>query len=191
MDVDRLRVAEELPAALGSVRRALRRSLEGGPLFGPLTGAQAELLRLVRRQSGVSVAKAAAELRLAANTVSTLVGQLSRAGLLVRAPDPGDRRIVRLRLTELAQRQVQRRQADQQRILAEALAHLSPAQVTALAAAVPALSALVEALAAQSTPVGGGTAAGETLAASGAATAPGAARGTRAARRDGPPIDPP
>lgn len=142
-------LAEELPAALGSFRRAIRRALGAASLFGPLTGAQAELMQLVRRQPGVSVAAAAGELQLAANTVSTLVGQLGRAGLLVREPDPADRRVARLRLTERAHAEIRRWQAQQGRAVAAALRRLPPAQVRALTEAVPALGALVEELAGQ------------------------------------------
>ena len=77
---------------------AIRRSgrLVGRPPeLSELTGAQLDLVRLVGRRPAVSVAQAAAELRLAANTVSTLVRQLTDAGLLLRRVDPVDRRIAR------------------------------------------------------------------------------------------------
>jgi DNA-binding MarR family transcriptional regulator len=80
------------------VRRALRR-LEGRPdELARLSNAQVELVRLLRRRPGLSVTDAAEELRLAPNTVSTLVGQLSAAGVVVRSADPTDRRIGRLDL---------------------------------------------------------------------------------------------
>ena len=47
-----------------------------------LTGAQMEVLLLVRREPDLPVAEVAARLRLARNTVSTLVGQLVAAGLV-------------------------------------------------------------------------------------------------------------
>ena len=50
----------------------------------PLPTAQSELLRLVAARPGISVAEAARELRLAPNTVSTLVGRLADQGLLSR-----------------------------------------------------------------------------------------------------------
>jgi DNA-binding MarR family transcriptional regulator len=137
-------LAADLPPALGAFRRAMRRALGGGSLFGPLTGAQAELLRLVRHQPGVSVTAAAAELRLAANTVSTLVRQLSEAGLLLREPDPADRRVARLRLTDHARAEVRRWQDRQAERVAAGLARLPDDQVKALAAALPALAALTK-----------------------------------------------
>jgi DNA-binding MarR family transcriptional regulator len=140
-------LAADLPAALGAFRRAMRRVLGTGSLFGPLTGAQAELVRLVRHQPGVSVTAAATELRLAANTVSTLVRQLSEAGLLVREPDPADRRVARLRLTGRTRAEVRRWQDRQAQVVAEALEWLPERHVRALSEALPALAALTEQLA--------------------------------------------
>jgi len=86
---------------VGRFRRQLRRTAGGS--FAGVTQSQAELLRLVGRQPGISVREAAAELGLAANTASTLVSKLAAYSLLVRSVDPDDRRIGRLRLTEPAQ----------------------------------------------------------------------------------------
>jgi DNA-binding MarR family transcriptional regulator len=90
-----------------------------------VSGAQIELIRLLRRRPETSVAEAAAELGLAANTVSTLVGQLVTAGVLQRTPDPDDRRVARLALTAAAQRRVERWRDQRAALLAEALAGLS------------------------------------------------------------------
>jgi DNA-binding MarR family transcriptional regulator len=100
----------------------------------------------VRHQPGVSVTAAAAELRLAANTVSTLVGQLSEAGLLLREPDPADRRVARLRLTDHARAEVRRWRDRQAQLVGTALARLPDGHLQALAAALPALAALTEQL---------------------------------------------
>ncbi len=96
--LDRLAVADQLISTIARIRRAGRR--QGRPVeLRELTGAQLELLRLVGRQPGVSVAVAARELRLAANTVSTLVGRLTEAGLMVRQVNESDRRIAMLDLS--------------------------------------------------------------------------------------------
>ena len=94
----------------------------------------AELLRLVGRQPGISVSAAAAELGLAANTASTLVSKLSTEGLLVRSPDPGDRRVGRLELTAPAQRIADESRAARRAALAEALDELDDDDTEALAA---------------------------------------------------------
>jgi DNA-binding MarR family transcriptional regulator len=93
-------MADQLLATMASIRRAGRRH-SGRPVeLAQLTGAQLELVLLVRRRSSLSVADAAQELRLAANTVSTLVGQLTEAGLLLRNVDDSDRRVARLELSK-------------------------------------------------------------------------------------------
>jgi DNA-binding MarR family transcriptional regulator len=140
-------LAADLPPALGAFRRGMRRALGGGSPFGPLSGAQAELVRLVRHQPGVSVTAAAAELRLAANTVSTLVGQLAAAGLLIREPDPADRRVARLRLTDRAAAEARRWRDRQSLAMVAALGRLPASQLQALTEALPALAALTEQLA--------------------------------------------
>jgi DNA-binding MarR family transcriptional regulator len=91
-------LAAGILGSIGSLRRSIRRA-EGRPAeLESLTDAQRELARLIVRVPGLSVAEAARELRLAPNTVSTLVRQLTAAGLLVRSADADDRRIARLAL---------------------------------------------------------------------------------------------
>ena len=94
----------DLFSTVGRFRRTLRRSGPRGFDLSGVTESQAELLRLVGRQPGISVSAAAAELGLAPNSASTLVSKLSADGLLVRTPDPEDRRVGRLALTAPAQR---------------------------------------------------------------------------------------
>ena len=95
-------LADELYDAIGLLRRRSRR-LVGAPLPElALSGAQHELLRVVRRNPGITVTESAHVLGLAANTVSTLVGQLLPLGVLVRERDATDRRVARLDLTPSA-----------------------------------------------------------------------------------------
>ncbi|TKK76039.1 MarR family transcriptional regulator [Kribbella jiaozuonensis] len=139
-------LAEDLLAAIGLVRRRLRRSA-GRPLaLSTLTGSQAELIRLVRRNPGISVAEAAAELGLVPNTVSTLVGQLTERGMLLRTSDESDRRIARLTLTEPAREQVEAWRDRRAALVNEALDGLGPADRDALRAALPILGVLAERL---------------------------------------------
>jgi DNA-binding MarR family transcriptional regulator len=135
-----LALAESLLAGIGAFRRRLRRT-QADP-FGSLTEAQMELLRVVHRRPDMSVTSAAAELRLAANTVSTLVRQLSAANLLVRRPDPDDRRVARLRLTDEARERLARWRYARARVLAEALRALPEHERAALTGAVSALATL-------------------------------------------------
>jgi DNA-binding MarR family transcriptional regulator len=139
-------LAEELLASIGLVRRHLRRSV-GRPFpLSALTDSQAELVRLVRRNPGIAVAEAAAELGLVPNTVSTLVGQLTERGLLLRTPDASDRRIARLTLTDPAREQVEAWRDRRTAFVTEALDSLEPRDRDALRAALPALAVLTERL---------------------------------------------
>jgi len=95
-----------LLSTIARIRRAGRRQAGRPAELRSLTGAQQELLRVVSRRPGVSVADAAAELRLAPNTVSTLVGSLSQQGLLVRGVSESDRRVVRLELSGVIREQI-------------------------------------------------------------------------------------
>jgi DNA-binding MarR family transcriptional regulator len=90
--------AEQLVDALAAVRRALRRLVGRPDELARLSNAQLELVRLLRRRPGLSVTDAAEELRLAPNTVSTLVRQLTGARIVVRTVDEADRRVGRLDL---------------------------------------------------------------------------------------------
>jgi DNA-binding MarR family transcriptional regulator len=125
-------LAAEIVATVGRFRRQARRA-GGAPRIGTgLPESQAELLRLVGRQPGISVRRAADELGLAANTASTLVSRLSNDGLLVRSVDPDDRRVGRLRLTESAQRIADESRAARRAALGTALERLDPGQLDRL-----------------------------------------------------------
>ncbi len=90
--------AQRLLDAMSSIRRVLRRNQDRPAALSTLTGAELELIRLVQRRPGLSVAQAADELRVAPNTVSTLVSRLVAAGTLVRGADGTDRRVAQLDL---------------------------------------------------------------------------------------------
>ncbi len=125
VDPDLAAVADELLSTIGAIRRAGR--LVGRPSgFSGLTGAQLDLVRLVARRPGVSVAEAASELRVAANTVSTLVGQLTDAGLLERRVDGVDRRVARLELAPRTRAEAGGFRDRRIALLAQALAELPP-----------------------------------------------------------------
>jgi DNA-binding MarR family transcriptional regulator len=138
--------AEELTDALAVFRRALRRASRRPQELTSLTGAQLELVRLLRRRPETSVAEAARELRVAPNTVSTLVSRLLETGVIVKRPDPGDGRVARLDLSPRARRSVEAWRDRRLELLDDALARLPQADARRLAAARPALERLAELL---------------------------------------------
>jgi DNA-binding MarR family transcriptional regulator len=119
--------------------RAAREALE-------VTYAEGELLRLLDRKPGIRVHHAALELGVASNSVSTLVKQLSRAGLIERTVDPLDGRVAQLRLTPLAEAWVTQVGNAREAALARALETLDEADRAALEAAVPAMKRLSKAI---------------------------------------------
>jgi DNA-binding MarR family transcriptional regulator len=138
--------AEELLGALSAIRRALRR-YSGRPVeLSSLTGAQLELVRLLRRRPGISIADAALELRVAPNTVSTLVGQLAGAGVVARGVDGDDRRVARLTLAPPIARKVDAWRDRRFDALGSALAELTDDEQRRLAEALPALARLASTL---------------------------------------------
>ena len=138
---DPFELADELLDVSGSLLRAARRSAGGG-LRVELSVAQVELLRLVRRHPGLTVADAAAQLLLAHNTISTLVGQLAARGLLDRVPDDNDGRVNRLRLAPQAEQRMAAWRVRRLAAAAATVAELPPAEVAAVTAALPALRRL-------------------------------------------------
>lgn len=143
--VDTQRVADQLLAQTARIRRAGRRLYDRPRELDRLTGAQLELVRLVRRRPGVSVADAAQELGLAANTVSTLVRRLASDGVLMRRPDALDRRVARLEVSGEIDLRVGAWRDRRVVALGRALAGLSDDEQARLEAALPVLARLADA----------------------------------------------
>jgi DNA-binding MarR family transcriptional regulator len=128
----RTNLIAQLFNVVGRFRRQLRRSTGSGFDTTGVTESQAEMLRLVGRQPGISVREAATELALVPNTASTLVSKLAAEGLLIRSVDADDRRVGRLRLTEPAQRIADDSRAARRAALSQVLDELDPEQLDSL-----------------------------------------------------------
>lgn len=139
-------VADRLISTMASIRRSARRLAARPTSLATLTGAQLELVRLVRRRPGISVSEAAVALRLVPNTVSTLVGQLTDAGMLRRDYDRGDRRVVRLQLAPGTRRKVDGWLERRLGVLADAVQQLPGADQRRLRQALPVLERLAATL---------------------------------------------
>ncbi|MEY9874658.1 DNA-binding MarR family transcriptional regulator [Streptacidiphilus sp. MAP12-33] len=136
----------ELAELLPAIQRLVRRRLRSGLALPRLRGAQIELLRLVATRPGLRVSEAAQELFLADNSVSTLVNQLTKAGLLRRESDPKDGRAARLHAEPEAVARLAAWDARRSALFADQLGRLDEADHLALAAALPALRRLAEGL---------------------------------------------
>ena len=136
--------AAELLAAIGAVQRAARRAVRGSAYAEPLPPARSELLRLTARRPGISVAEAAQELRLAPNSVSTMVSKLTADGLLTRDRATADGRSVRLTVTSKGAARIEQWRDIRVELAGRALARLPASDWRAITAAVPALARLAE-----------------------------------------------
>lgn len=140
--------ARALTEVVTRLRRTLRTSIRTDYPWESLPMAQVELLLALHDHQPARVGQLANLLRLAPNTVSGLVQVLVEAGLAARAPDPGDRRVALVTLTEAGRTKLADwEQAHQQRI-GNALNQLPTADQTTVRAALPALARLVDHLAA-------------------------------------------
>jgi DNA-binding MarR family transcriptional regulator len=133
------RVVARLGRGLRYRTRAAREAIE-------VTQAEADLLRLLDRHPGIRVQDAAVDLGVASNSVSTLVKQLTRSGLVQRASDPLDGRAAHLWLTPLAEEWVTRVENAREAAIGRALESLDNADRAAIDAAMPAMGRLAKAV---------------------------------------------
>ena len=136
----------ELAKVFSRVGRGLRYHTRAAREALDITHSEGDLLRLVDRRPGLRVNDAAAELGIASNSVSTLVRQLTRAGLLERAADPLDGRAACLRLTASAAEWVTQLGNAREQTIDRALAAMDDEDRRQLEAAIPALKHLAKAI---------------------------------------------
>jgi DNA-binding MarR family transcriptional regulator len=134
-----------LADVIACLRRAMRRAARAADAANTLSVAQLELLSCVSEHPGIRPGRLARLLRLAPNSVTTLVNGLQARGMLARAP-AADRRAVTLTLTDSGYAAVRSWQATNTDILRTALTNLHPGWQHLLTAAVPALGELTRAI---------------------------------------------
>jgi DNA-binding MarR family transcriptional regulator len=135
-----------LAKAFGRINRALRYRTRAAHEALGVTDSEADLVRLLRRQPGLRVQDAALELGIASNSVSTLVKQLTRSGLVERSTDPQDARAAHLRLTPQAESWLAGLRSTREDAVAAAYDALSETDRASIDNAAPALRRLAEAL---------------------------------------------
>ena len=134
--------ADRLAKAVSDLRRITRRTIRHDWPYSPLSPSQVELLRAVVDHPGIGVRDAAEYLNLAPNTVSTLVGSLTDAGLLTRERDERDGRAARLEVTAAASRRRAAWRDRRAHVIGAALGELEPVDREAITRAIPALERL-------------------------------------------------
>ncbi len=135
-EVDRLRVA------LARTQRLLRAA--SAPVG--LSPSELSVLATVCRCGPCRLSELAEAEAINPTMLSRVAGHLEELGLVVRSPDPGDRRAATVVATPEGRRMAQRIREQRSRALGRVLDRLAPAQVEALIGALPALEALAEAL---------------------------------------------
>ena len=134
--------ADRLAKAVSDLRRITRRSIRGDWPYSPLSPSQVELLRTVLDNPGMGVREAAEHLRLAPNTVSTLVRSLTDARLLTRSRDDRDGRAARLQVTPAAAKRRAAWRDRRSQVIGAALGDLEPVDREAITRAIPSLERL-------------------------------------------------
>lgn len=127
-DVD-ARLAEQLLRLTRRLHRIQKRQLE--PLG--ITPAQSRLLRMVAvYDSPPRMADLAQRLEVVPRAVTTLVDGLEAGGRVRRAPDPDNRRVVRIELTEEGRSTLRSLRSARRAAAEDILAPLTPEQRTVL-----------------------------------------------------------
>jgi DNA-binding MarR family transcriptional regulator len=137
-------VGRQLADTVARLRRSMRRAARASAPDNPLSVAQLELMNCLAAAPGIRPSDVARLLRLAPNTVTTLVNALVRARMVRRDDDPADRRTIRLTLTGHGEAALARWESTNEAILSRAQARLDDDQRIALRTALPALARLIE-----------------------------------------------
>jgi DNA-binding MarR family transcriptional regulator len=130
--------ASQVSAALVRLTRRLRRADSSSPL----SASAATALGTLERSGPLRLTALARAEHISQPAMTQLVGRLQRAGLVERTPDPADRRVVRVGITEAGLVALADRRANFAERLTELQRLLTPGHRAALAAAAPALLAL-------------------------------------------------
>lgn len=138
--------AAELATVIVRLRRSLSQVGGRGGSDPELSIAKVEVLRLLNKQPGQRVQDVADALGIAANTASTLIGQLALLGLIERGADPDDARAVRLYPTVAARARRDRRRDRRDRAIVKALKALTATDRAAIERAIGPLGRLLETL---------------------------------------------
>lgn len=139
---------EEIALAdlVARLRRAMRRAARASDPDSSLSVAQLELLSCLAENPNARPGQLAQMLRLAPNSVTTLVRGLQARQLIERVEGSQDRRTVSLSVTDSGDQAVQRWRSINLAILGAALTELDPSRRLTLVRALPALRQLVDAI---------------------------------------------
>ncbi|MEU3597594.1 MarR family transcriptional regulator [Streptomyces sp. NPDC006798] len=132
-------LAEQLLRLTRRIHRSQQRRLESAGVV--ITPAQSRLLRaLAHDERPPRMADLAARLEVVPRAVTSLVDGLETAGRVRRAPDPDNRRVIRIELTDTGRATLRALREARRAAAEDILAPLSPAQRTEFGALLSALA---------------------------------------------------
>ena len=135
---------EELAARLRlsatRLARRLRQEADAG-----LTPSQLSALAVIEREGPLTLGALAEHEKVAPPSITKVVAKLESIGLVARATDPGDRRFVRVALTDAGAALLESSRQRKTAWLTGRIRELDPAEREQLAAALDVLDALVSA----------------------------------------------
>jgi DNA-binding MarR family transcriptional regulator len=138
IEVDR-DLVESLRLAVGRLARRLRQQNEG-----EITASQFFALSSIAHYGPITLGRLASVERLRPPSVTRMVAFLEESGLVVRRPDPEDRRICRVEVTDRGRDLIERSRTRKDAYLATRLATLAPNELAVLREATPVLERLLE-----------------------------------------------
>jgi len=139
--------AVELSAArLRLAVARLSRRLRPTAAAGALTTSEVDVLLAAERRGPVRLSDLASFAGLNPTMLSRLVPKLEAAGLILRLPDPADRRVCRVEATGEGRRLLEAVRSERNDALSRRLLELGPKQRAAVVAALPVLEELAERL---------------------------------------------
>jgi DNA-binding MarR family transcriptional regulator len=138
IEVDR-ELVERLRLAVGRLARRLRQQA-----VDEITASQLSALTSINRFGPLTLGKLASVERLRPPSVTRIAAGLEEAGLVVRRPDPGDRRVARVEITPRGRDLLERIRTRKDAYLAARLTALPPEQLAVLRDATAVLERLLE-----------------------------------------------
>lgn len=130
----------ELSGALRATLLPLYRSMRA--VDNKLTPTQWSVLGTIHRAAPITLSNLAAKENLSPATISRAVVSLEEAGLVDRLTDPTDRRICRVKLSDVGYQWINDGRAVRDAWLTERLSNFNSSEIDRLAAAVPILERL-------------------------------------------------
>lgn len=132
-------LAARLRLAATRLARRLRQQVDE-----PISISQLSALAAIERLGPVTLGDLARVERVQPPTTTRIVAALEAAGLVVRAADPGDRRVARVSISPEGRRLIERSRSRKTAYLAGRLRTLSEAERATIESAVPLIERLVD-----------------------------------------------